>query len=267
VRKRIILEFKMEKLEKMRLVGKVVANILQTLKNEIKPGMTGKDLEKKALQLMKQKKVKSSIKGYLGFSAAICVSLNDELTHGIPDEREFKKGDLVSFDVACHMKNKKGISFHADAAMTVLIKGNNEKDKEKEELLSVAESALNTAIKNIQPGLTTNQDIGGWIEKHVQDYVKPQRYYVIKEYGGHGIGWFMHEKPFIPNYQDLTKPSLVIQKNTAICIEPLVQIGNGKIKLSSENNWTVLSVQGQLNAHFEHTIWVGEEKVEVLTKL
>jgi len=151
----------MEKLEKMRLVGKVVAGILQVLKNETKPGMTGKGLEKKALQLMKQKKVKSSIKGYLGFPAAICVSLNNELTHGIPDEREFKKGDLVSFDVACHIKNKKEISFHADAAMTVLIKAGDGKDEAKEKLLLVAENALHTTIKNIQPGLTTDQDIGG----------------------------------------------------------------------------------------------------------
>jgi methionyl aminopeptidase len=225
-----------EKLEKMRSVGKIVAEILQVLKSETKPGMTGKGLEEKALQLMKKRKVKSSIKGYQGFRAAICVSLNEELTHGIPDEREFKKGDLVSFDVACHKKNKKGISFHADAAMTVLIKADDEKDEEKQDLLSVTENALQEAIKNIQPGLTTNQDIGGWIEKYVREYTHPQRYYVIKEYGGHGIGWFMHEKPFIPNYRDPAKPSLVIQKNMAICIEPLVQIKNGEIKLDSNDN-------------------------------
>jgi methionyl aminopeptidase len=94
------------KLEKMREVGQAVAYILKMLKKEIKIGMTGQDLEKKALQLMKEKKVKSSIKGYRGFPAAICVSLNNEVTHGIPDNRSFQSGDLVSFDVACHKKDK-----------------------------------------------------------------------------------------------------------------------------------------------------------------
>ena len=96
----------LQELTKMRKVGQAVAEILKTLKKEIRVGMTGRDLEKRAEQLMKEKKVKSSIKGYLGFPAAICVSLNSEVTHGIPDSRSFKVGDLVSFDVACHKKDK-----------------------------------------------------------------------------------------------------------------------------------------------------------------
>ncbi|RHZ37584.1 type I methionyl aminopeptidase [endosymbiont GvMRE of Glomus versiforme] len=251
----------LQELLKMRKVGQVVADILKTLKKEIKIGMTGQDLAQRAQQLMKEKKVKSSIKGYLGFPAAICVSLNNELTHGIPDHRPFKEGDLISFDVACHLKDEKGIAYHADAAMTVLLSEGKEKDsEEKEKLILITKNALQKVIENIKPNITTTQDIG----KIIEEYVQSQGYHPVKEYGGHGIGRFMHESPFIPNYKISSERSVVIRENTAICVEPLVQIGSAEIKLSP-NNWTVLSAQGQLNAHFEHTIWVGEEKVEVLT--
>jgi len=251
----------LQELPKMRKVGQVVAEILKTLKKEIRIGMTGRDLEKRAEQLMKEKKVKSSIKGYVGFPAAICVSINNELTHGIPDNRPFNPGDLVSFDIACHNKDKKGIAYHADAAMTVLLEGERESnDKKKEELISVAKNALQKVIEIIRPNITTTQDIG----KTIEEYVQSRGYHVVKEYGGHGIGNFMHKKPFIPNYKIPSERSVIIRENTAICVEPLVQIGNAEIKLSP-NNWTVLSAQDQLNVHFEHTIWVGKEKVEVLT--
>lgn len=249
------------KLEKMREVGQVVAYILKTLKKEIKAGMTGRDLEKRALQLMKEKKVKSSIKDYRGFPGAICVSLNNELTHGIPDDRSFQSGDLVSFDVACHKKDKRGFAYHADAALTVIV--GQEKDdllaQTKKNLLMVAQTSLQKVIESIRPGVTTTQDIGRVIEEYI-----PSGYCVIKEYGGHGIGHSMHEKPFIPNYKIPAEHSVVIPVDTAICAEPLVQIDNAEIQLSA-NRWTVFSPQGKLNAHFEHTIWVGKEKVEVLT--
>jgi methionyl aminopeptidase len=212
---------------------------------------------------MKETKVKSSIKDYRGFPAAICVSLNNEVTHGVPDDRSFHPGDLVSFDVACHKKDKWGTAYHADAALTTIVDQKESKSPDqakKIKLLMVAQTALQKAIENIQPGITTTQDIGNIIE----EYVHSQNHYVIKEYGGHGIGHEMHESPFIPNYKISAERSVVILENTAICVEPLVQIDNAEIKLSADN-WTVFSPQGKLNAHFEHTIWVGKEKVEVLT--
>jgi len=247
----------------MREVGQVLAYILKTLKKEIKVGMTGRDLEKRAFQLMKEKKVKSSIKNYRGFPAEICVSLNNEVTHGIPDNRPFQPGDLVSFDVACHKKDKWGIAYHADAALTTIVgqEKDNLLDQAKKKLLMVTQAALQKVIENIQPGITTTQDIG----KIIEEYVHSQEgYYVIKEYGGHGIGHEMHEKPFIPNYKISAERSVVISENTAICVEPLVQIGDAKIQVSADK-WTVFSPGGKLNSHFEHTIWIGKEKVEVLT--
>ena len=255
------------KLEYIKKAGKAVSNILKRLKEEIKPGVSGKDLDKLAQQLMEKEAVQSSSLGYrVGnriFPSAICVSLNKELTHGVPDDRVFKEGDLVSFDVACHVKNKKGTSFHADAAMTVLIKAGNEEDKEKQNLLLVTEKALLEVIKNIKPGITTSQDIGDWIEKYVQSYTQPQYYYVIKEYGGHGIGKKLHQEPFIPNYKTPDKGE-IIKEGMFICIEPLVQIGDDKVDVS-DNGWTVFSKNGYLNAHFEHTVYIDKEEAKIIT--
>ena len=248
-----------EELRKMREVGQAVAYILKTLKGEIKAGMTGQDLAKRAEQLMKEKKVKSSIKGHLGFPGAICVSLNKEITHGVPDDRIFQAGDLVSLDVACHKKDKKGISHHADAALTVLLPS-SEKNSQKEKLILVTKNALEKAIQALKPNQTTTSEIG----KVIEDYVRGENYHVIREYGGHGIGNFMHQKPFIPNYPVPLADSSTIQENTAICIEPLVQTNHGEIQLAS-NNWTILAKGKELSAHFEHTVWIGKEKVEILT--
>lgn len=255
----------MEDYTRIKQVGKAVGYILQKLKEETKVGMTGRKLEKLALELMKERKekerVRSSIKGYAGFPGAICVSVNANLTHGIPNEYPFQEGDLVSIDVAC---NRYGI--HADAALTTIVgKGT----KEQKELLEVTEGALQEAINSIKPGITTNQDIGHTIEQYIaeknKNREKDKKYYVIRRYGGHGIGREMHQEPFIPNFRDITLPGITIQKNAAICIEPLVQMGDEAIELAADK-WTVLSKNGNLNAHFEHTIWIGDKEVEIMTK-
>src|SRR6185436_4897377 len=169
--------------------GRAVANILKKLKKEIKPGVSGKDLDKLARQLMDEEKVQSSSLDYKGFSAAICVSLNEELTHGIPDERVFQDGDLVSIDVACHYQG-----YHADAALTTIV---GEGDERKRNLLKATRSSLYYVIQKIVPNKTTTQDIGEMLEK----YIRTRGYYPIKEYGGHGIGEKLHQEPFIPNYK------------------------------------------------------------------
>lgn len=215
----------------MKEIGSVVGFILKSLKKEIKPGMSGKDLEKIARDLMREKKVKSSIFNYKGFPGYICVSLNHVITHGIPNQNPFKKGDIISIDVACHKKDKKGISYHADAALTTVV--GEEANQEQIKLLEITKRALKCAIESIQPGITTNHDIGKIIKEEVE---KTPGFYVIKEFGGHGIGNEMHLPPFIPNspLENPNKESVLILPNTAICIEPLVQTGNAKIKLSSD---------------------------------
>jgi methionyl aminopeptidase len=216
----------MEKYEYIKATGKIVAHILKKLKKEIKPGVCGRDLEKIAQELMKKNQVYSSSLNYNGFPAAICVSLNNELTHGIPDERPFQEGDLVSFDVACYQKDEKGNTYHADSAMTVIVGEGNEP---KRNLLKVAKNSLYYVIQNIHPNSTTTQDIGRMLEK----YIRTRGYYPIKEYGGHGIGEKLHQEPFIPNYKIPNKGE-VIREGMFICIEPLVQMNDAEIKIADD---------------------------------
>jgi methionyl aminopeptidase len=239
------------KLECIKKAGQAVSNILKRLKKEIKPGVSGKDLDKLARELMKEQEVQSSSLDYKGFSAAICVSLNEELTHGIPDERIFKEGDLVSIDVACNYQG-----YHADAALTAVV---GTGDDVKRSLLNITKNSLYFVIQNIQPGITTTQDIGAMLEK----YIRTRGYYPIKEYGGHGIGENLHQEPFIPNYK-ISNKGEVIKEGMFICIEPLVQIGDAEVDISP-NKWTVFSKNGHLNAHFEHTIYINKKGAEIIT--
>lgn len=241
----------MEKIECIRKAGKSVASILQKLKKEIKVGNSGKNLDKLARQLMEEEKVQSSSLGYKNFPAAICVSLNEELTHGIPDERIFVTGDLVSIDVACSYQG-----YHADAALTAIV---DEGDEKKNNLINITKNSLYYAIQSIKPNITTTQDIGATIER----YIHNRGYYSIKEYGGHGIGESLHQKPFIPNYKTSDKGE-VIREGMFICIEPLVQVGDREVIVSSDN-WTVVSKNRHLNAHFEHTVYITKKGVEIIT--
>lgn len=245
-------------IKNLRFAAKVVSSIIEKIKKEIKPGLSGKDLEKIAILIMKEKKVKSSSLGYGGFPASICVSINDELTHGIPSNKAFIPGDLVSVDVACNYKG-----FHADSASTFLVedrdRSNELQHKNKELLLNVTKSALMISIDNIVPRKTKTSDLGAFI----QSYVESKGLFVIKEYGGHGIGRMLHMDPFVPNCKTSLKGE-TLMPGMVICIEPLVQLGNGKIKTSS-NGKTVVSSDGFLNAHFEHTVLIRDRDVEILT--
>ncbi|KLL01671.1 MAG: methionine aminopeptidase [Mycoplasmataceae bacterium RC_NB112A] len=246
----------MDKNTCIKKAGTAVSSILKRLRAEAKPGISGKDLENLANQLMQEKGVKSSSLNYeiskQIFPSSICVSVNHELTHGIPTNEPFREGDLVSIDVACHYQG-----YHADAALTTIVGAGNE---EKKNLLKVTKGSLEYVIRNIRPNITTTRDIGIMLEK----YIQARHYYPIKEYGGHGIGESLHEPPFIPNSRHYSGPAEVIRTGMFICVEPLVQIGDDQVKTAS-NNWTVVSVNGNLNAHFEHTLYINEEKAEIIT--
>lgn len=244
-----------------RVAGQVVKDILEQVRTTIKPGLSGKDLESLAVASMKAGKTKSSSLGYGGFPAAICVSINDELTHGVPDDRPFVVGDLVSVDVSCSYRG-----FHADAAITLLVEAETSQElandlthQQKKSLIKITEGALQFAISQIVPNQTTVQDIGAAIE----NYAASHNCFAIREYGGHGIGRMLHMDPFIPNFKT-TFVGEVLKTGMLICIEPLVQFGNDKIKIS-ENGGRILSRDGFLNAHFEHTILIGKHNVEIIT--
>jgi len=225
----------MVKLENMEQIGKIVGNILKKLKENIKENVCGQDLNKIAEILMKENNAYSSSLGYNDFPASICVSVSNkeksELTHGIPTFIPFKKGDLVSIDVACYQKNK-NVCFHADAALTVIV-GETENEK-KNKLINVTKNCLNFVINQIKPNVTNLQDIGEIIQK----YVESRGFHVIKEFGGHFIGEKLHELPCIPNYK-IKEKGKVLKPGMFICIEPLVQELDNQITLQKiflENN-------------------------------
>ncbi len=245
-----------------KFAAKMVALVISKLRWEAKPGLTGKDLEQIAISVFRENKLKSSSLNYGGFPASICVSLNNELTHGIPTDVPFKHGDLVSVDVACSYRG-----FHADAASTFIIEGEdhevcgNDNLLQKKMLLEVTENSLMEVIRKIVPTKTTTSEIGSFIES----YVKKHGFFVIKEFGGHGIGKMLHMDPFIPNFGRAQLAGVVtIKPGMLICIEPLVQVDNDLIKMG-RNGITIESFSGSLNAHFEHTILIREKDVEILT--
>lgn len=220
------------KLENIKNSGKIVRKILQKLEESIKIGATGKELEKIAKDLMDENKVISSSFNYNNFPGYICVSVSNqkrsELTHGIPTDIPFKRGDLVSVDVSCYCKDENGVSYHADAAITVIVE--ETEDQEKNKLVNTTKECLNFVISQIQPNKTDTRDIGVMI----QNYVESRGFHVIKEYGGHCIGNKLHEKPFIPNHRNVKKGEL-IKEGMFICIEPLVQVGDDKIIIDTQN--------------------------------
>lgn len=243
-----------EKLQYMREIGKIVFFILEELKKKIKSGISGKDLEKIAIGLMKENKVYSSSLNYNNFPSELCISLNDELTHGIPDQRIFKKGDIVSIDLACYKIFENGKKYHADSAFTVSV------EEEDNDLIKTNKDCLDYVIRQIKPGITTI----GYLGKMIEDYVRKKNYYTIREYGGHGIGENLHENPFIANYN--IKNKQLLEKGMFLCIEPLIQENNNEIDKKIVNNWDIIiSKKGDKNSHFEKTIYIGKNTVEILT--
>jgi len=234
----------------MREAGKVVAAILMRLKEEIKPGMKTRQLDLVTARELEKRKVKSSFKGYRGFPAQLCVSVNDEIVHGIPGERILEEGDLVSLDVGVIYKG-----FQADAAITV---GVGKVDSQAEKLITVTEGALKAGILAARPGVHL-----GDVSATIQYYVESKRFSVVREYTGHGIGRELHEEPQVPNFGFFGEGPL-LEKGMTFALEPMVVAGGWRTKLG-DNQWTVLTADGSLAAHFEHTVAITNDGAEVLT--
>ncbi len=236
----------------MRRAGKIVAAVLQRLKEEIKPGIKTSQLDSVAESELKKYGAKASFKGYRGFPASLCVSVNDEVVHGIPGERRLNDGDLVSLDFGAIVDG-----FHGDGAITV---GIGEISPKAQELLAVTEAALMVGIKSARTGVHL-----GEISSSIENYVETRGFSVVREYSGHGIGRNLHEDPLVPNFGSPGE-GFILKKGMTLAIEPMVTAGDWRTRVA-ENRWTVLTADGSLAAHFEHTIAVGEGEAEVLTLL
>jgi len=234
----------------MRQAGQVVAEAIKTLLQEIRPGMTSADLDAIAHESITGARATPSFKGYRGFPSTICVSINDEVVHGIPGQRPVREGDLVSLDVGAIVDGYQG-----DSAVTV---GVGEISQQAAALLAAAEGSLYAGIQAARAGARM-----GDLSAAVQAYAESRGFSVVREYVGHGIGRALHEEPAVPNY-GVAGRGMTLKAGLALAIEPMVNAGTWKTKVLPDN-WTVVTQDGGLSAHFEHTIVITEGEAEVLT--
>lgn len=236
----------------MRQAGRIVAAVLEVLKSRVKPGMKTEELDVIADREVTKLGAKSSFKGYRGYPANLCVSVNDEIVHGIPGDRILREGDIVSLDFGAIF-----LGFQGDAAITV---GVGNISPEARSLIATTDGALKAGIAAVRDGARL-----GDVSATIQHYAESRGYSVVREYTGHGIGREMHEEPQVPNF-GLPGTGPVLKKGMTLAIEPMVNIGDWQTKVG-DNRWTVSTSDGSLSAHFEHTIAITDGEAEVLTAL
>jgi len=230
--------------------GKILAKIIKELENQVKPGVTTKELDKVAQDLVLRYGAKCSFKGYENFPACLCTSLNEEIVHAAPSDRLLKEGDIISLDFGIFYKG-----FHTDMAITLPV---GKVDPEVLRLIRVTKKALKRGIKKVRPGNTIG-DIGNAIQR----YVESQGFNVVRELCGHGIGREIHEEPEILNY-GRKGTGEKIKEGMVFCLEPMVTVGDWKIK-KSKNGYGFETQDGSLSCHFEHTIVVIKNGCKILT--
>ena len=240
-----------EEIDEMRRAGKIVADTIDELVDRVRPGITTRQLDELAERSIRSAGAVPSFKGYRGFPASICTSLNEEVVHGIPGKQRVGEGDILKLDVGAIWEG-----FHADSAVSVYV-GDAPSDV-VDKLLRVTEESLAAGISELRAGARMS-DVG----HAVQQLVEGAGFAVVREYVGHGVGRALHEDPQVPNYGGpgrgpQIKPGLVV------AIEPMVNIGDWRTNVL-EDGWTVVTADGTLSAHFEHTIAVTPDGPEVLT--
>ncbi|MBV6717504.1 type I methionyl aminopeptidase [Paenibacillus chitinolyticus] len=239
-------------LELMREAGRIVAETHKLMAESVRPGITTKDLDKIAEEYIRSQGAVPSFKGYNGFSGSICTSVNEELVHGIPGSRKLVEGDVISIDIGAQYKG-----YHGDSAWTY---GVGEISETAKKLLEVTERSLFAGLAEAKPDARLYT-----ISHAIQQVIEDAGFSVVREYVGHGIGTELHEDPQIPNYGIRDKgPRL--KPGMVLAIEPMVNVGQRFVK-TLEDDWTVVTVDNSLCAHFEHTIAITADGYEILTQL
>ena len=241
-----------EQIAKMRQAGRVVAEMLQACAEAARPGMTTNDLDKVARGVLAKRKAKSNFLGYHGYPAVICTSPNNVIVHGIPGDYRLEEGDIISIDCGAIIDG-----WHGDAARTIPV---GEISEEARKLVTVTEESLWAGIQHVRNGARLT-DIG----HAVQTVAEGAGFAVVREYVGHGIGRAMHEEPQVPNYGEPGK-GIKLKVGHVLAVEPMVNLGGPDTQLN-DDGWTVITADGSLSAHFEHSIAVTEDGPEVLTVL
>lgn len=240
-----------QEIEKMRIAGKAVATALKEAKKVVVEGATARDVEDIVLRIYREFKVRPGFKGYGGYPYATCVSVNEEVIHGFPKKgKVFKKGDIVSIDTGAIYQG-----YYGDAAVTYAV---GEVDDLSKKLMEVTYKALKKALELVREGVRIG-DIGYTI----QSYVEENGFSVVREYVGHGIGSNLHEDPQVPNYGK-KGTGIFLKSGMTIAIEPMVTAGSHEVRVLKDG-WTVVTVDGSRAAHYEHSIVVLKDGVEILT--
>lgn len=237
----------------MRKAGHILAGVMDRLREVVRAGVTTLEIDEDVEAYIRQRGARPAFKGYRGFPATVCISLNEEVVHGIPSaQRRVKEGDIVGLDLGCIVEG-----YYADCAFTLPI---GEIPPAVQKLLDVTRESLDLAIQQCQPGRRLSD-----VSHAVQHHVESHGFGVVRAFVGHGIGRALHEEPQIPNFGDPGRgPQL--RPGMVLAVEPMVTMGSWEVKIL-DDGWTAVTRDGSLAAHFEHTIAVTENGPEVLTSL
>jgi len=237
-------------IERLARVNELVAHVLAELKSMVVPGLTTADLDAVAEKRLGEAGAEPAFKGYHGYPATICASVNEQVVHGIPSKRPLVEGDIISIDMGAKLEG-----FYGDSAVTVPV---GRVSDEADRLLSVTEAALAKGLAAVKPGARVS-DIGAAVQTHVEAH----GFSVVREFVGHGIGTKLHEEPQIPNYGPPGRgPRL--SEGMVLAVEPMVNLGKPAVKVLGDG-WTAVTKDGSLSAHFEHTVVVTGSGCRILT--
>lgn len=248
----MIIKKSKSEIESIRVSGKVIAKCLKLIKESVEPGVTTTgDIDKLVEKLVKENKAKASFKNYRGYPSSVCVSVNDVVVHGIPDGRILLEGDLVGIDLGVMLNG-----WHADAAFTFAV--GNKTTELSEKLMKVTREALYKGIEKAVPGKRLG-DIGNAIQMHVE----ANGFSVVRSLVGHGIGRKLHEDPNVPNY-GRAGTGVRLEEGMILAIEPMVNAGHYEVR-TLDDNWTVVTEDKSLSAHYEHTVAITKDGPDILT--
>lgn len=242
-----------EEIDIMKRSGAILAELLRELGRFIKPGISTLDIDKFAEEFIVGHGANPSFKGLYGFPSSACVSVNEEVVHGIPGNRKLVEGDVVSIDVGAEVEG-----FHCDSAMTFPV---GTVSGEALKLMRTTEESLYRGIEQARIGMRIAD-----ISRAIQSYAESQGFSIIRALSGHGVGRKLHEEPAIPNFVIRGEPGPVLADGMTLAIEPMVNAGGPDVKTLGDN-WTVVTCDGSLSAHFEHTVAVTREGPVILTAL
>ncbi len=240
-------------IELMRKAGNILARTREYLIPFIKPGVTTHELDLLADKFIRDNDAIPSFKDYQGFPASICTSVNEVVIHGIPSKKQvLKSGDILSLDLGVNYKG-----YHADSAWTFPVE---EVSNDVKKLLEVTENALWQGLAVIKPGATVNQ-----ISRAIESSIKPYGFGIVEEFTGHGIGQSLHEEPVVPNFGQEVH-TVTLKAGMTFCVEPMVNLGTKRIRILKDN-WTTVTQDKRMSAHFEHTVLVTNDGYEILTQI